>query len=375
MKVLVLGAGTVGSAVVDGLVSRGHDRVTVADRDGASLERITGTHPVSALRLDVTDTDALTGALEPVDIVISTVGPFYRFGTTVLEAAIQSRTHYVDVADDPMPTLELLALHDRAAAAGIAAVVGAGASPGLSNILAVLAARRLDTVHRIVTAWPEDPVEDIAALGPASSAATVHWVHQFAHPVPALRGGTIVSVAPLTPVPLAIPGVGLVQGSLVGHPEAVTMQRAFPELLDSTNCMLMRPGDVSILHEVADAVARGASEEEGAALLRASFMAPALDRGPEPAVMTLLALAEGVRDGRPASSVAMLRALRDRGMGPITALPAVVTAELVIRSPRVGVHPPEVAVEPELLLGGLLRHVPGADTVDQLVSVLDEPSA
>jgi saccharopine dehydrogenase-like NADP-dependent oxidoreductase len=317
--------------------------------------------------VDVLDPTGLAELLRGADVVLSAVGPFYRFGTTVLRAAIESGTSYVDVADDPAPTLQMLALDPAARAAGVSAVVGAGASPGLSNLLAVVAARELDSTARIVTAWPEDPVADLAELGSAASAATDHWVHQMTGEVPALRGRRLTPVRPLAPITLDVPGRRTTAWT-VGHPEAVTLHLAVPELEDSTNAMLLRPGDAQVLHEVAGAVARGLDDRSGALLLRQRFASPGPDRGPEPPLGALLAIASGTRDGRPCSALASLLEYPAGGMGAITALPAVIAAELLAERPAPGVAPPEVALEPDDVFERLLQHV-GASTTAELVSV------
>ncbi|MGT2491050.1 saccharopine dehydrogenase NADP-binding domain-containing protein [Cupriavidus basilensis] len=87
-------------------------------------------HPaVDALAVDARDRAALTDILRRYDVVVSTIGPYYLFGTTVLECAIDAGCHYIDICDDPEPTLDMLGLHLKARAAGITAIVGMGAQP------------------------------------------------------------------------------------------------------------------------------------------------------------------------------------------------------------------------------------------------------
>lgn len=371
MIVVVGGAGAVGAAAVGPLVAAGHE-VVVADRDAERAARVARRHGARALALDLTDDRALRAALTDARLVVGAAGPFYRFGPAVLQAALDTATHYVDVADDPVPTLAMLDLHERAVGTGVAAVVGAGASPGLSNLLTVLAAERLDTAESVVTAWPEDPVADLTDLGPAPSAATVHWVHQFAHPVPVLREGRLVEVQPLIEVPMDLGGLRLT-GHLVGHPEAVTLHLALTGLRDSTNAMLLRPGDARILHEVAAAVHEGLSDADGAALLRRRFAdvaaGPSEARGRPPAVEQLLAWVRGTAGGRPATAWAALTAYPPGGMATITALPAVAAVEQVLHDPRPGVRPPELALDARAAFDALAAHVPGVTSGDDLVEI------
>ena len=78
---------------------------------------------------------------------MSTVGPFFVFRPPILPAAIDAACDYIDICDDPDPTLEMLAFDDRAQAAGVTALLGMGGNPGVANLLAVIAGRELNTVE------------------------------------------------------------------------------------------------------------------------------------------------------------------------------------------------------------------------------------
>ena len=56
-------------------------------------------------------------------------------------AAIEAGAHYLDICDDWEPTLDMLELGERARARGVTAVIGMGASPGLTNLLAMKAGK------------------------------------------------------------------------------------------------------------------------------------------------------------------------------------------------------------------------------------------
>ena len=132
--------GRVGVARASGFEDLGE--LVVADLDLAAAEKIVAecapsarTH-LRAASVDVTDPTALAALLRPADVVLNTTGPFYRLGVPVLQAAIEAGCHYIDICDDWEPTLDMLALHDEAAARGVLAVIGMGASrfesPGLA---------------------------------------------------------------------------------------------------------------------------------------------------------------------------------------------------------------------------------------------------
>ena len=47
----------------------------------------------------------------------------------------------------------MLKMHERAKEKGITAIIGMGASPGLTNMLARVAMQQLDTVDTVYTGW------------------------------------------------------------------------------------------------------------------------------------------------------------------------------------------------------------------------------
>ena len=122
MRVIVLGgAGGMARPATEVAVGlAGVDEVVVADLDGVGAEAVAAAvgGPVRAVAVDITDGPALAALLEPADVALNFVGPYYRFGPRVLTAAIETGCHYLDVCDDWEPTRELLDLGPAAAAQG-----------------------------------------------------------------------------------------------------------------------------------------------------------------------------------------------------------------------------------------------------------------
>ena len=219
-RVLVTGgAGEMGAYACRALAKADEiDQVIVADRNLQRAEGLVvelGPKAVP-MELDISDSHALHGALAGVDIVLNTAGPFYRFGREVLSAAINTRTNYLDICDDWEPTLEMLELDDAAREAGVTAVIGMGASPGISNLLAMTAMNGCDTVDRVYTAWRIGALPYPAeGEEPEINAALEHWVHNCTEPIKTWRGGELVDAYALEELELHLPrrrrrpGVGL----------------------------------------------------------------------------------------------------------------------------------------------------------------------
>ena len=186
---------------------------------------------VSAIGLDVNDTEAMRRAMQNVDIVINTSGPFYRFGVPILQAAINEGCNYLDICDDWEPTIKMLELDQSAKTAGVTAIVGLGASPGISNMLALIAMQELDKVSSVFTGWDlggAKPEEESSQEG--LNAAMAHGIEQMTGKVQIYRDGAAEFVRPLAPVPMHYPGISTFKGYIFGHPEAVTFPHNYPTL-------------------------------------------------------------------------------------------------------------------------------------------------
>ena len=224
------------------------ERIVVADRNADSARGFVAelSDKVSAIGLDISDTTAMREAMTDADLVVNTAGPFYRFGVSILQAAIDTNCQYIDICDDWAPTLKMLELDASAKAAGICAIVGLGASPGISNMLALMALRNLDSVSTLYTGWdlggatPEDQ-----SLQEGLNAAMLHGIEQMTGMVEIYRNGAPELVKPLVPVPVQFPGLPAFTGHIFGHPEAVTFPRNYPQLQEAIN--LAHGGDIDSL--------------------------------------------------------------------------------------------------------------------------------
>jgi saccharopine dehydrogenase-like NADP-dependent oxidoreductase len=381
MHVLALGVGAIGRiAALTAARLPGVTALTVADRDRSAADRLAdeigraapALRPtVRALTVDVTDPGRLVEVVTAADVVMNTVGPFFRFGPAVLSAAIATRTHYVDVCDDPAPTASLLGLDAEAREAGITAVVGVGASPGVSNLLAAAAVARLDTVRDLYTAWPVDvgPMagSDDTTTGPdgAPGAAAVHWMEQLHGRVPGVVDGRETTVRPLTPVSLSLPGGRRGHGYVVGHPEPVTLHRSFA-VTGSVACLMIvkrstaayldtlrRDMDAGTLDTTA--AARLVDEESWRRVLRALGR---IHRFPGPGSLPgMFAGATGTRGGRSHSVLAEVDGYDMSSMAVATGVPLAVGVGQVIDgvATRPGVHAPEAVLDATRFFVALTR--------------------
>jgi saccharopine dehydrogenase-like NADP-dependent oxidoreductase len=375
MRVIALGgAGGMGVWACRAVAQSGQvTELTVADLDAGRAARVAAELGPQArgAGLDVTDTAALRDVLSEADVVLNTVGPFFRFGVSILRAAIDAGSCYIDICDDWEPMAEMLELDAAAKAAGATALVGMGASPGITNLLAVLAARELDTVSGIITGWNIEAAQPEHVRTGRPSAAVVHGIQQATGTIEVTRGGRLASERPLRPVEIGYPGVGTKRVWTFGHPEAITLPREFPGAT-SLNVTFGSRGLMAALKAIAAGVDRGYLTPARAAAIidRAEQLMPSdFARTLRPGRLPpLFALATGTHEARAASAACALAQIPGTTMGEVTGIPMAAALDLLPGAPP-GVHTPESLLDPGSYFAALAPHCLGQPTPADMVTI------
>ena len=242
MKILALGgSGGMGRFAVSSLIN--HEKIKkiyVADVNASSAKTFASNFDsrVEGLELDITNNESLINEMSKVDIVINTTGPFFKFGLPILKAAIETTTHYFDICDDWEPTEKMLLMNNDEKSSKITGIIGLGASPGLTNILAYLAILELDEVSKVYTGWNisgAKPEEKSSQKG--INAAMVHGIEQVTGHVKVFNNGKYEMVRPLKEVIVNYPEIGEKKANIFGHPEAISFPYHYPNIKDSLNLM------------------------------------------------------------------------------------------------------------------------------------------
>ena len=192
-NIIVLGAGMVGSAMAADL-AKDH-RVTCADRDRSSLERLSRKHSAIATAvLDVTDTESLRAALAPFDLVVCAVPGFLGFQT--LKGIIQAAKHVVDISFFPEDALEL---NDLAREMEVTAIVDCGVAPGMGNVILGHYDGKLaiSDYQCLVGGLPKEKMWPFEYKAPFSP---IDVIEEYTRPARYIEDGKMVTVEPLTDV-------------------------------------------------------------------------------------------------------------------------------------------------------------------------------
>jgi saccharopine dehydrogenase-like NADP-dependent oxidoreductase len=200
------GAGFMGAGIVRDMISDRTiidiSKIRICDTSRPRMEALVaelGDGRLELVDLDVTDPAKLRAAISGADVCVNCVPTLIGHQMVIFEAAFEARVPYVDLGGLGTYTVKELAEHERFKAAGVTAITGIGADPGLSNVICRAVADELDTIERINLYWaaelvgPENPV-----LVPPYSVSTV--LAEYAHPSTQFLEGKHVSCPPMTGV-------------------------------------------------------------------------------------------------------------------------------------------------------------------------------
>lgn len=155
MKVLVLGGcGQMGTSVTKDLVATAKEfsEIAIADIDlgrAQSLASKLGSK-CSAHKVDMNDEAGLTKLMSGYDVVANCTT--YHFGMNATRAAIAAKKSYLDLGG-LYNTPKQLALDKEAKEAGCTILLGCGATPGVTNLMARYAADRMDAPRAVHIAF------------------------------------------------------------------------------------------------------------------------------------------------------------------------------------------------------------------------------
>lgn len=197
------GAGFMGAGIVRDMVS---DRaiidiatIRVCDTSRPRMEALVtdlNDARLELVDLDVTDPAKLAAAISGADLCVNCVPTLAGHQMVIFEAALTAKVPYMDLGGLGTYTVKQIAEHERFKAAGVAAVTGVGADPGMSNVICRAVADELDEIDRINLYWaaelvgPENPV-----LVPPYSVSTV--LAEYAHPSTQFLDGKHVTCEPM----------------------------------------------------------------------------------------------------------------------------------------------------------------------------------
>jgi saccharopine dehydrogenase-like NADP-dependent oxidoreductase len=362
--VVLGGCGAVGSTAVRMLAATDYfDEYVIADKDIEAARKLSselGEDRVKAVELNADDAQSLQDAIAGASVILNCVGPFYKYGPPILEAAIKAGIDYVDICDDLDATEAMLEMDGKAAAAGISALIGMGSSPGMANLLVKFTAETLLDQVDAVDIYHAHGGEDVE--GPA---VIKHRFHSMEIDIPMFLGGEYKTVRLFEESGKALEeetdfrDVGTYPVYGYPHPETMTLPKYIKGIKRVTNLGLVIP--VSYAELIKSMVRLGLTSDEplevqGQMIIPREFaVAYVISRrdgllkeaGIDFPRGCLKIVIKGTKDGEPRTYVFQMSS-SGMGMGEGTGIPAALGA-IVMGQGKItlkGAFPPEADVNP-----------------------------
>jgi len=182
-NVMLVGGGKIGIAITEFLTASGDYRVTVVDRDTASLERMLRKN-VQLRHVEIGDAREFAHEVEGHDIVLSATP--YSLTSTVAEGAKRARAHYLDLTEDVETTRLIKKL---AHGAETAFIPQCGLAPGFISIVAHDLASKFEKLREVQMRVGALPVFPHNALKYNLTWSTDGLINEYCNPCESIRDG------------------------------------------------------------------------------------------------------------------------------------------------------------------------------------------
>jgi len=267
---LVGGAGTVGGVVLPLLAaSPVLDLLVVADRDLAVCKiRVSALDSAVAETIDAEQTASVAQLvkLHKIELIVNVAGPYSATLMPVLQAAVEMGVNYVDVAEGASETSQGLDLDAKAKEKEVVCLLGMGVFPGLTNILAVHAATRLESASTVAVAIAMSAaavVPDEAAVASMKKAGRTGagWrsmIEAASRPAHIYANKTASTAPTGTVKELTTPSGHAVSLALHDHSEPTTLPRYLSTISEAVTCLGFVPKEAdNLFRQAAQSVADG----------------------------------------------------------------------------------------------------------------------
>lgn len=363
-KVTVLGGcGAIGSVAVRTLAAGGvFSEIVIAEKryeQACELARKIDPAKISVLEVDADDPESIKRVVAGSDVVLSCVGPFYKYGPLILRTVIEAGINFVDVCDDLDATVNEWALDEAAQKAGVSALMGMGNSPGLGNVLVKFCADYLLSQVDSVDIYHIHGGE--AVEGPA---VIEHRFHAMESDIPVFVDGNFIQVKMLEPSGQALieetdfKDIGTYAVYPYPHPETITLPKYLKGVRRVANLGSVLP--IEYFHMIQDVIRLGLGTEDKLLVqgqevvcrqFAVSFVLAQRERLLKQAGMSgprgcLKVKIQGTQNGQPHTYIFSM-ASRTGGVGEGTGIPAALGTMLMGqgRITRKGVFPPEAVID------------------------------
>lgn len=200
MKITVIGAGAIGSAVASEVLA--YDEVTqvqVCDARARSLQELHAQvhNPrFRSVQVDARDTALLESIIRGSDAVIASTQP--QLNPVLAELCLSLGIHFCDLGSNQQIVQKQLALHERAREQSIWIVPNCGLAPGLVNILCLHGIEQFDDVEAAHLRVGDVPLHPEPPFNFRLSWSAQKILDDYTNPVYLIEDRQVVETVPLS---------------------------------------------------------------------------------------------------------------------------------------------------------------------------------
>ena len=143
----ILGLGSMGKIIAKDLAETYNGKIIYLAREINSVKSLAKKYNAEIRYADVSKSKTLVKAFKGIDVLIHAV--HHEFNLDVMKACLKSKTNYIDLGGLYYYTKKQLKLNNQFQKANLTAIIGMGASPGITNVLAKYASKFLDKIENI----------------------------------------------------------------------------------------------------------------------------------------------------------------------------------------------------------------------------------
>ncbi|HSM04749.1 MAG TPA: saccharopine dehydrogenase C-terminal domain-containing protein [Longimicrobiales bacterium] len=206
MRIVVLGAGRVGGAIVRDLSSDPDHAITVVDLDPQAMERLEGLDVDTELA-DLSNAGSVAAAVEDADLVVGCVPGFMGYRT--VEAVLEAGKPVVDISFFPEDAFQL---DELAREQGVPCLVDCGVAPGLTNMILGRMEQVLDETTSFKVLMGGLPVERGWPWEYKAPFSPRDVIQEYTRPARLRRNGEDITLPALSEIELVhFPGLGTLE--------------------------------------------------------------------------------------------------------------------------------------------------------------------
>lgn len=193
-RVVILGAGKIGSAIAKHLHHTGDYEVIMGDFDQAVLDRVKKQVDVRCQQVDVHNREELVALLRTARLVVSACS--YYLSSIIAEAALEAGCSYFDLTEDVATTQHIRSLADRSAK-GQVFMPQCGLAPGFIGILSYHLCGQFDELKKVKMRVGALPLYPTNMMMYNLTWSTDGLINEYCNSCDAIRNGVHTKVLPL----------------------------------------------------------------------------------------------------------------------------------------------------------------------------------